>query len=79
MPPTSETANRTEFIVGRWLKARGNRDQLIIATKVASLFPGMDRTALVANRCGCGNGAVGLGVGGGITGGVDLGLGLGVG
>lgn len=50
VPPTSETANRTEFIVGRWLKARGNRDQLIIATKVASLFPGMDRSALVANR-----------------------------
>jgi aryl-alcohol dehydrogenase-like predicted oxidoreductase len=31
----------SETIIGRWLKARGNRDQMVIATKVGAL-PGLD-------------------------------------
>ncbi|MET8159508.1 aldo/keto reductase [Sphaerisporangium sp. NPDC005289] len=31
----------SETIIGRWLKARGNRDQMVIATKVGAL-PGFD-------------------------------------
>ncbi len=35
IPPTAETCGRTEEITGNWLAARKNRDQIIIATKVA--------------------------------------------
>lgn len=35
VPPTPETYTLTEQYLGTWLKARGNREQLIIATKVA--------------------------------------------
>jgi aryl-alcohol dehydrogenase-like predicted oxidoreductase len=35
VPPMAETQGRTEQYIGSWLKARGNRDQLILATKVA--------------------------------------------
>lgn len=35
VPPMAETQGRTEQYIGSWLKARGNRGQLIIATKVA--------------------------------------------
>lgn len=34
VPPAAETYGITEEIIGRWLKARGNREHLIIATKV---------------------------------------------
>ncbi|WP_029919253.1 NADP(H)-dependent aldo-keto reductase [Nevskia soli] len=34
VPPKAETQGRTEQYLGTWLKARGNRDKLIIATKV---------------------------------------------
>lgn len=34
IPPKAETQGRTERIVGTWMKARGNRDQVIIASKV---------------------------------------------
>jgi len=34
IPPKPETQGRTERIVGSWLKARGMRDQVILATKV---------------------------------------------
>ncbi|KAF6257801.1 aldo/keto reductase [Scenedesmus sp. NREL 46B-D3] len=50
VPPTKENNARTERIIGNWLKARGNRSQLIIATKVAGAMPGMDRSYIVANR-----------------------------
>ncbi|MBV7316989.1 NADP(H)-dependent aldo-keto reductase [Shewanella sp. NIFS-20-20] len=36
VPPTQSTQGETERIIGRYLKARGNRDQLIIATKIAA-------------------------------------------
>lgn len=34
IPPRPETQGRTEEIVGTWMKARGNRDRVVIATKV---------------------------------------------
>ncbi len=35
VPPMAETQGRTESFIGSWLKRRGNRDRLIIASKVA--------------------------------------------
>lgn len=35
VPPRAETQGRTEAYIGSWLKARGGRDKLIVATKVA--------------------------------------------
>ncbi|MEI9891693.1 MAG: NADP(H)-dependent aldo-keto reductase [Caulobacteraceae bacterium] len=35
VPPRAETKGRTESYIGSWLKARGGRDALVIATKVA--------------------------------------------
>jgi aryl-alcohol dehydrogenase-like predicted oxidoreductase len=35
IPPRRETAGRSEEIVGTWLAARGNRDKVVLATKVA--------------------------------------------
>jgi len=35
VPTQADTYGRTETIIGKWLKARGNRDQIVIATKVA--------------------------------------------
>jgi aryl-alcohol dehydrogenase-like predicted oxidoreductase len=34
IPPRPETQGRTEEIVGSWMKARGNRDRVVLATKV---------------------------------------------
>uniref|UniRef100_A0A383W131 NADP-dependent oxidoreductase domain-containing protein n=1 Tax=Tetradesmus obliquus TaxID=3088 RepID=A0A383W131_TETOB len=50
VPPTKENNARTERIIGNWMQARGNRSQVIIATKVAGAMPGMDRSYIVANR-----------------------------
>jgi aryl-alcohol dehydrogenase-like predicted oxidoreductase len=35
VPPKAETQGRTEQYIGSWLARRGQRDRLIIATKVA--------------------------------------------
>lgn len=35
VPPKAETQGLTETYIGTWLKARGNRDKVIIATKAA--------------------------------------------
>ena len=40
VPPREETMGSTERIIGRWLRARGCRDRVVIATKVAG--PGRD-------------------------------------
>jgi aryl-alcohol dehydrogenase-like predicted oxidoreductase len=40
VPPREETMGSTERIIGRWLHARGCRDRVVIATKVAG--PGRD-------------------------------------
>ncbi|MDX8478873.1 aldo/keto reductase [Mesorhizobium sp. VK24D] len=34
IPPKAETQGRTETIIGSWMKAKGNRDKVIIASKV---------------------------------------------
>lgn len=34
IPPKAETQGRTESIVGTWMKDRGNRDKVIVASKV---------------------------------------------
>ncbi len=35
IPPKPETQGSTETIIGNWFKARGNRDKIILASKVA--------------------------------------------
>ncbi|QIB34823.1 NADP(H)-dependent aldo-keto reductase [Ancylobacter pratisalsi] len=37
IPPKAETQGSTERIIGTWLKARGNRDKVILATKAVGL------------------------------------------
>jgi aryl-alcohol dehydrogenase-like predicted oxidoreductase len=52
IPPRAETQGETERIVGSWLKQRGNRDKVIVATKIAGrsdngyLRPGGDTPQL---------------------------------
>lgn len=36
VPPTAETYTLTEQYIGRWLKRRGRRDDIVLASKVAS-------------------------------------------
>ena len=44
---TAETVGRTEEIVGRWMKARGNRHSLVLATKCAgAMGPGPNDVGL---------------------------------
>lgn len=40
IPPKPETYGRTEAIIGEWFKARGQRDKVILASKIAG--PGKD-------------------------------------
>ncbi len=40
IPPKAETYGHTEQIIGEWLKARGKRDQIVLASKIAG--PGED-------------------------------------
>lgn len=35
IPPRTETYGRTEEIIGAWLKARGKREQVVLASKIA--------------------------------------------
>ncbi len=35
IPPKAETYGRTEEIIGEWFKARGSREQIILASKIA--------------------------------------------
>lgn len=39
--PSARTQGRTEEIIGSWMKARGNRDRVIVASKVVARSPGM--------------------------------------
>ncbi len=39
VPPMASTAGRTERHIGSWLKARGGRDKIVLATKVAGRGP----------------------------------------
>lgn len=40
IPPKAKTYGRTEEIIGEWLQARGTRDQIVLASKIAG--PGED-------------------------------------
>ncbi len=40
IPARAETGGRTEEIVGRWINSRGNRDAIVLATKISG--PGWD-------------------------------------
>lgn len=40
--PRRETQGRTEEIIGTWMKARGTRDRVIVASKVVGPSPSMD-------------------------------------
>jgi aryl-alcohol dehydrogenase-like predicted oxidoreductase len=53
VPPRRETSTATESIIGRWMAARGCRERVLIATKVAGPIPGLDRSYIVANRRVC--------------------------
>ncbi|MCW9089412.1 MAG: aldo/keto reductase, partial [Gammaproteobacteria bacterium] len=35
IPPKAESYGRTEEIIGEWMKARGSRDEIVLASKVA--------------------------------------------
>ncbi|PHS26023.1 MAG: aldo/keto reductase [Robiginitomaculum sp.] len=39
VPPKAETQGATETIIGSWFRARQNRDQIILATKIAGRSP----------------------------------------
>lgn len=39
IPPRPETKGSTETIIGNWMKARGNRDKITLASKVAGRSP----------------------------------------
>ncbi|WP_438766070.1 NADP(H)-dependent aldo-keto reductase [Kushneria sp. TE3] len=42
VPPNGETQGRTEAYIGSWLKARGRRDDIVLASKVAGAGRGME-------------------------------------
>ena len=42
VPPKAETYTLTEQYLGRWLQRRGRRDDIVLASKVASRSDGMD-------------------------------------
>lgn len=50
VPSRAETAGRTETYIGNWLAARNCREKIILATKVISYLPGVDRSYIIANR-----------------------------
>lgn len=41
IPPRAETQGSTERIIGTWLKSRGGRDKILIASKIASPSAGL--------------------------------------
>ena len=49
VPPRKETCGKTEEIIGRWMKSRGNRNQVFLATKVMG-GGGDGRNFVVGNR-----------------------------
>jgi len=42
VPPRPETQGLTESYIGSWIQARGNRDKIILASKVAGPVRGND-------------------------------------
>lgn len=52
VPPDAKWIGATEEIVGRWMKARGNRDGIILATKVAGPGHGWIKPPIRAGKTG---------------------------
>jgi aryl-alcohol dehydrogenase-like predicted oxidoreductase len=50
--PRKETYGRTEKIIGNWLKDKGNRDKIIIASKIASKSTGLEWIREGSNNLG---------------------------
>ena len=50
-PVRAETAGRTEEIIGTWLAARGGRDRIVLATKVAGKGPILPTGATLRAAC----------------------------
>jgi aryl-alcohol dehydrogenase-like predicted oxidoreductase len=50
IPPRAATCGRSEEIVGRWINGRGNRDAIVLATKMTG--PGLDHIRGGAGRFG---------------------------
>lgn len=50
VPPRPETQGLTEQYIGSWLKARGNRDKIVLASKVAGPSRGND-AGIRPGRC----------------------------
>ncbi|MEM1106989.1 MAG: aldo/keto reductase [Pseudomonadota bacterium] len=51
IPPKPETQGRTEEIIGTWLKARGARDKIVLATKVVGRSDMTWHRTMDAKRC----------------------------
>ena len=50
--PRKETYGKTEEIIGNWLKERGNRDKIILASKIASKSTGLEWIREGSNNLG---------------------------
>ena len=53
IPPKPETQGRTETYIGNWMKARKNRDKVILATKVVGRTPSTVVSRRPARRGWC--------------------------
>lgn len=42
VPPRPETQGLTQHYIGRWIKARGNREKIVLASKVSGPVRGND-------------------------------------
>ncbi|MEO0785352.1 MAG: aldo/keto reductase [Pseudomonadota bacterium] len=51
IPPKPETQGKTEEIIGTWFKARGNRDKVILATKVVGRSDMTWHRSMDVKRC----------------------------
>jgi len=51
IPPKPETQGKTEEIIGTWFKARGNRDKIILATKVVGRSDMTWHRSMDVKRC----------------------------
>ena len=50
--PRKETYGKTEEIIGKWLKERGNRDKIILGSKIASKSSGLEWIREGSNNLG---------------------------
>ena len=50
--PSKDTYGKTEEIIGKWLKEKGNRDKIILASKIASKSTGLEWIREGSNNLG---------------------------